>query len=421
MSVRDETTGLEYAGALGLRGLFPTGRNLRRPASSGCCTEVPRFHRRARALLDQPAGTSRDQTLRDFLDQGGFTAYFCRHFMEPLVAAVWSCDPEVALDYPARYLFEFLAHHGMLSRHRLAAVADRRRRVPRVRRAGRGRSRRGEGRHQGHLGPGDGRRGRGDRRERRHHGVRRGGHRHPPRPGARDAGQEPTSAQREALAAIPYADNLALLHTDTSLLPRSREARAPRGTSCAREDGRGAGHRDLRPDAAPAAADRRPTTWSPSAARTWSTRDTVIDAHGVRAPALQPRLGRRPAAPARGRHRPARLRRRLPRLGVPRGRRALGRSPRPSSSGCRGTTPVPHRASPLRRARSAHTRRTPFRRQFAHRSHVWLVDLDALPDHGLLGAVRGPRPPRLRPTPRSAPTSTPSWPRTASTSTAAGC
>ena len=35
--------------------------------------------------------------------------------MEPLVAAVWYCDPEVALDYPARYLFAFLAHHGMLS------------------------------------------------------------------------------------------------------------------------------------------------------------------------------------------------------------------------------------------------------------------------------------------------------------------
>ena len=32
MSVRDEATGLEYAGALGARGLFPTGRNLARPA-----------------------------------------------------------------------------------------------------------------------------------------------------------------------------------------------------------------------------------------------------------------------------------------------------------------------------------------------------------------------------------------------------
>jgi DUF1365 family protein len=32
-----------------------------------------------------------------------------------------------------------------------------------------------------------------------------------------------------------------------------------------------------------------------------------------------------------------------------------------------------------------HTRRTPFRRTFEHRSHTWLVDLDRLPDHGLLG------------------------------------
>ena len=32
-----------------------------------------------------------------------------------------------------------------------------------------------------------------------------------------------------------------------------------------------------------------------------------------------------------------------------------------------------------------HTRRAPFHRTFEHRSHTWLVDLDHLPDHGLLG------------------------------------
>ncbi len=31
------------------------------------------------------------------------------------MAAVWSCAPSVALRYPARYLFTFLANHGMLS------------------------------------------------------------------------------------------------------------------------------------------------------------------------------------------------------------------------------------------------------------------------------------------------------------------
>jgi DUF1365 family protein len=32
-----------------------------------------------------------------------------------------------------------------------------------------------------------------------------------------------------------------------------------------------------------------------------------------------------------------------------------------------------------------HTRRQPWKRTFTHRSHTWLVDLDELPDHGVLG------------------------------------
>ena len=127
LSVRDDASGLEYAGALGLRGLFPAGANLSNKAYLRLVTEIPRFHRRARALLcaDPPGSrharssvagysTTECQTLRDFLRAGRFSAYFERHFMEPLVAAVWSCDPDVALDYPARYLFEFLHHHRML-------------------------------------------------------------------------------------------------------------------------------------------------------------------------------------------------------------------------------------------------------------------------------------------------------------------
>ena len=54
LSVRDDATGLEYAGALGLGGLFPTGRNLARPAYLRMLAEIPRFHRRARALLADP-------------------------------------------------------------------------------------------------------------------------------------------------------------------------------------------------------------------------------------------------------------------------------------------------------------------------------------------------------------------------------
>ena len=51
MSVRDDASGLEYAGALGVGGLFPTARNLARPAYLRMLAEIPRFHRRARTLL----------------------------------------------------------------------------------------------------------------------------------------------------------------------------------------------------------------------------------------------------------------------------------------------------------------------------------------------------------------------------------
>ena len=68
-----------------------------------------------------PAGRRRsgdrggNLTLGQFLADGGFSGYFTAHFALPLVAAVWSCPPGTALSYPARYLFAFLANHGMLA------------------------------------------------------------------------------------------------------------------------------------------------------------------------------------------------------------------------------------------------------------------------------------------------------------------
>ncbi|GAB3853460.1 hypothetical protein GCM10028801_06130 [Nocardioides maradonensis] len=113
MSMADEASGVTWAGARGLGGLVPAGGARHLGAHLRMLREIPRFHRAARALLET---SGEDLTpLADFLEQGGFSAYFVRHFMEPLVAAVWSCDPELAGAYPARYLFAFLAHHGMLS------------------------------------------------------------------------------------------------------------------------------------------------------------------------------------------------------------------------------------------------------------------------------------------------------------------
>ncbi|MGW8333359.1 NAD(P)/FAD-dependent oxidoreductase [Streptomyces sp. NPDC055897] len=113
MSVRCDGCGLQYAGARGLAGLFAQPRSVVRGPYLRMLGQVPAFHRAARAALVSDREGAR--TLGEFLADGGFTPYFVHHFMTPLVSAVWSCAPEIAMRYPATYLFRFLEHHGMLS------------------------------------------------------------------------------------------------------------------------------------------------------------------------------------------------------------------------------------------------------------------------------------------------------------------
>ncbi|WP_433889464.1 NAD(P)/FAD-dependent oxidoreductase [Streptomyces sp. CA-111067] len=228
MSVRCEGCGLEYAGALGPRGLFAQPRNALRPRYLRMLLEVTAFHRAARRLLaaDTEREAGDDSTLRAFLVRGGFSAYFTAHFMTPLVSAVWSCSPATALDFPARYLFRFMDHHGMLSvggspvwrtitggsrsyvervTKQLAAVRTSTpvhslRRLP------------GGG---AELGTGDGTVERFDAAVVAVHPDQ-----------ALRLLAEPTAAEREVLGAFRYTANPALLHTDTSLLPRASGARA---------------------------------------------------------------------------------------------------------------------------------------------------------------------------------------------------
>ncbi|HKY14235.1 MAG TPA: FAD-dependent oxidoreductase [Microthrixaceae bacterium] len=115
LSVHCDGCGLEYAGGRGFSGLAPSVGTVVRPAYWRMLAEVRRFHRRARRLLEAPVDGSRDETLGEFLVAGGFSPYFVAHFMTPVVAAVWSASPTLAMRYPARYLFTFLDHHGMLS------------------------------------------------------------------------------------------------------------------------------------------------------------------------------------------------------------------------------------------------------------------------------------------------------------------
>lgn len=114
MSIADETTGLEFAGGRGARGVFAQHRRALDPRFLSVLAQVKRFQTRATAFL---AGTddSDQTTYGEFLAKHRFSDSFLRLYAVPVVSCVWSMGPAAALDYPARYLFRFLAHHGMLA------------------------------------------------------------------------------------------------------------------------------------------------------------------------------------------------------------------------------------------------------------------------------------------------------------------
>jgi uncharacterized protein len=113
MSITCSGCGLSWAGGRGLRGILAQPWRVADPRFVRMLTEVPRFHRAARALLADESG--HDPTWGEFLAAGGWSGYFVRHFALPLVSCVWSSGDSDSLAYPARHLFRFLDHHGMLS------------------------------------------------------------------------------------------------------------------------------------------------------------------------------------------------------------------------------------------------------------------------------------------------------------------
>lgn len=225
MSVRCETCGLEYAGARGPRGLFASARTAMRPEYLRMLLEVKRFHRQARRMLDgtHPASGDDGVTLDAFLAAGGYSRFFNEHFMLPLVSAVWSSGPITAGQYPARYLFQFLNHHGMLavtgSPQWRTVVGGSRTYVERA----------VKGLTAVHLSTpvrSVARTAAGvevrDDADTLHQVGRVVIATHPDQ--ALRLLADPTPAEAAVLGALPYSVNETVLHTDASLLPRSRSA-----------------------------------------------------------------------------------------------------------------------------------------------------------------------------------------------------
>ncbi len=217
--VSDGRGDFEWA-ARGARGIFARPQHLYDPRFLRMLTDLVRFNREARTLLD---ATEDGPSLRDFLTDGGYSEYFVERLIVPQASAVWSAAPDQMWSFPAAFLARFFENHGVLQ------LRDR----PRWRTIKGGSARYVEALTAPFTD-----------RIRLSTPVRRIERELGSVAITTDTGTErfdevvvaahsdqalsmlvaPTVAEREVLGAIPYAPNEAVLHTDTSLMPNRRRA-----------------------------------------------------------------------------------------------------------------------------------------------------------------------------------------------------
>ncbi len=219
-SVQCERTGLEYC-PTSLNSLFAQRRNLLRPSFYRMLLDAFRFRREAQEIL---RANDYETTLGAYLVGKEYSQTFIDHFIIPMGAAIWSADPKQFNEFPAHSFVQFFNNHGFLK------VKDQpqwqvikggsRTYVEPLTRSYKEKVRLScpvvsIKRHADHV-----------EVEPQHGEVERFDHvviaAHSDQAFAMLA--DPSDAEREILAVIPYQKNLTILHTDSSLLPRRKAA-----------------------------------------------------------------------------------------------------------------------------------------------------------------------------------------------------
>jgi predicted NAD/FAD-binding protein len=113
-SVRHAETGLEFCGT-SLNLLFAQRRNLLRPSFWRLLRTIDRFNRDALGALEDPAEAF--VTLEEFVRRRNYGTDFLRLYLVPMSSAVWSTPPELMLRFPAATLLRFFHNHGFLGLH----------------------------------------------------------------------------------------------------------------------------------------------------------------------------------------------------------------------------------------------------------------------------------------------------------------
>jgi uncharacterized protein len=220
-SVKAEEHDFEFSGTP--RGLFCQRGNLASPRFQRMIVDLLRFNRALRRLLDHEES---GESMHDFLARHRFSRAFVERLIVPQMSAVWSADPRKAGSFPARFIAEFFANHGMLGfrgRPQWSTVAGGSARYvealtapfgDRIRLRTPVRSVTRDDKHVEIVA-------RGGAPELFDHVIL-----------ATHSDQalrvlaDPSERERELLGAIAYQQNEAVLHTDSTLLPRRPAARS---------------------------------------------------------------------------------------------------------------------------------------------------------------------------------------------------
>jgi len=212
---------LEWSGS-SLNTVFSQRSNLVNPRFLRMLRDVLRFNRLATGIAARNAEAELLQPLSDFLDQHALSREFRDWYFLPMLGCIWSCPTDQMLQFPVATMIRFCHNHGLIQVTRrpqwwtvaggartyvdkiVAGIADKRLNSPveRITRDAQGAWVRSRGQSE------------------RFDKVVLACHSDQSLALLSDA----SPAEQDVLGAIHYQPNHAVLHTDTSVLPRRRRA-----------------------------------------------------------------------------------------------------------------------------------------------------------------------------------------------------
>ncbi len=109
-SVKSDYEDFEYAGN-SVNSIFAQKSNILRPNFLKMIYQILRFNKVSKNEFNN---IDENVTLNDFLIKFSFSEKFINHYIIPMGAAIWSTSPQKMLNIPAKFFIRFFNNHGLL-------------------------------------------------------------------------------------------------------------------------------------------------------------------------------------------------------------------------------------------------------------------------------------------------------------------